>query len=115
MYLDNNIGNKNNFQIVDNNNKDYVNKSTILYSKEFLNSNFLINQNWKININTTLKKAIMRLDKRSREIIYKRYLSSNNRRYTLYNLSIILKISKERVRQIEKLSIIKLKDILKYV
>ena len=72
----------------------------------------LIENNFKKKIKSDLKKSLMLLDKRSREIIYKRYLSKSYTRYTLSNLSGIFKISKERVRQIEKLAISKLKKYL---
>ena len=65
-----------------------------------------------VKIRRELKIALMLLDKRSREIIYKRYLSKSYIFYTLSNLSIIFNISKERIRQIEKLSISRLKEIL---
>ena len=72
-------------------------------------TDFLLHNKLKKKNNAKIKEAIMSLDKRSREIIYKRYLSKSIINYTLANLSLIFGISRERIRQIEKLAISKIK------
>ena len=76
-----------------------------------ISSNFIITLDYKISINGKLKKGLMRLDKRSREVIYKRYLSLRRKSYKLHDLSLIFNISSERIRQIEKSAILKLRSI----
>ena len=122
--------NINNIYIKNNSNKIYkdfnINILNIINKNNNINSNleqkknyhykdcshlFIENNLRKIS-NKKLKKCLMLLDKRSREIIYKRYLSKSFINYTLANLARIFKISQERVRQIEKLAIKKLRNLL---
>ncbi|WP_367678531.1 RNA polymerase sigma factor RpoH [Buchnera aphidicola] len=66
------------------------------------------NKNWnKYQINK-LHNAILNLDERSRDIIKQRWLNKNNK-VTLQNIANIYGISAERVRQLEKIAIMKLK------
>ena len=57
-----------------------------------------------------MHEAIKKLDSRSQDIIVKRWLSDN--KSTLEDLSKEYGISRERVRQIESESILKLKKVL---
>ncbi|MCV2525818.1 MAG: RNA polymerase sigma factor RpoH [Candidatus Lightella neohaematopini] len=58
--------------------------------------------NWDIHASNKLNKALSRLDKRSRDIIYTRWLVDNNNRTTLKELANKYGVSAERVRQLEK-------------
>ena len=67
------------------------------------------NNDYKSSIYKTLKNALQSLDERSRFIIQKRYLEEQ---CTLTDLSKILNISIERVRQIENNALKLLKDYM---
>jgi len=67
--------------------------------------------NWNTYIKNNLKKAIRKLDKRSQNILRKRWLLK--KKYTLRNLSQIYNVSSERIRQLENSAIKKLKTIIK--
>ncbi len=70
---------------------------------------FLLEQiNWKIYILNKLYNAISFLDIRSKHIIYFRWL--NNKRYTLIQLAKYYGLTAERIRQLEKKAINKLKN-----
>ncbi|MCV2525089.1 MAG: RNA polymerase sigma factor RpoH [Candidatus Lightella neohaematopini] len=58
--------------------------------------------NWDNHASSKLNKALSRLDKRSRDIIYARWLVDNNNRITLKELANRYGVSAERVRQLEK-------------
>ena len=108
----NNIFKKSNIKIlnIDNFNEKKESDENVIKKN---NVSFILNKNLKKNTNKHLKKILISLDKRSKEIIYKRYLSRSYTNYTLSNLSIIFKISKERVRQIEKTAILRIKKEIK--
>jgi len=67
--------------------------------------------NWNIYILNKLKISLNKLDYRSQYIIKNRWLSRN--KLTLKNLAHIYNISSERIRQLEKKAIKKLKNITK--
>ena len=67
------------------------------------------NNDYKNSIYKNLKNALQLLDERSRFIIQKRYLEEQ---CTLTELSKILNISIERVRQIENNALKSLKDYM---
>jgi RNA polymerase sigma-32 factor len=66
--------------------------------------------NWDNFVITKFKKAFKKLDKRSQEIIKKRWLNKNQN--TLKNLAESYNISSERIRQIENNAIKKLKKLI---
>lgn len=68
------------------------------------------NNDYKNTIYKTLKNALQSLDERSRFIIQRRYLDEN--KCTLTDLSKLLNISIERVRQIENNSLKSLKEYM---
>ncbi|WP_343189479.1 RNA polymerase sigma factor RpoH [Buchnera aphidicola] len=88
------------------------NKITIHYLKDN-NSNFSIvfeKNNWCKYINNKLIIALDRLDKRSRNIINSRWLyDDDNRKITLKKIAEYYGISAERVRQLEKNAMKKLR------
>jgi RNA polymerase sigma-32 factor len=68
------------------------------------------NKNWSEQSNVNLYEALQQLDERSQEILQARWL--NDEKMTLQDLAIKYKISAERVRQLEKLAMEKLKTAL---
>ncbi|MBE8214885.1 MAG: RNA polymerase sigma factor RpoH [Endozoicomonadaceae bacterium] len=58
-----------------------------------------------------LQEALLKLDERSRDILYARWLDEDNK-LTLQELSVRYKVSAERIRQIEKNALCKLKASL---
>ncbi|QCI16871.1 RNA polymerase sigma factor RpoH [Buchnera aphidicola (Aphis helianthi)] len=65
--------------------------------------------NWDQHATHKLSNALLRLDKRSRDIIRSRWLLDNNKKNTLQALANNYGISAERVRQLEKNAMKKLK------
>jgi RNA polymerase sigma-32 factor len=68
------------------------------------------NKNWSEQSNVNLYEALQQLDERSQEILQARWL--NDDKMTLQDLATKYKISAERVRQLEKLAMEKLKTRL---
>lgn len=66
------------------------------------------NQNWEANANARLSSALVTLDERSQHIIRTRWLSED--KTTLQELANKYEISAERVRQLEKNALSKLKN-----
>ncbi len=98
------------------NNDIFNNKKNIFLFLEDKYSNFSYNfekLNWKKFFLKKLKKALILLDNRSKYIIYSRWLY-NEKKSTLRELANYFGISAERVRQLEKNAIKKLKFIVKY-
>ncbi|QJC31485.1 RNA polymerase sigma factor RpoH [Enterobacteriaceae endosymbiont of Donacia tomentosa] len=97
--------------------KNSKNISSNFFLKDF-NSNFahIIEKNdWQQHISTKLYKAILMLDYRSRNIIILRWLSKNKKKITLQKLANYYGISAERIRQLEKNAMIKLRSTLGYL
>ncbi|QJC28412.1 RNA polymerase sigma factor RpoH [Enterobacteriaceae endosymbiont of Plateumaris braccata] len=65
--------------------------------------------NWKDHISHKLSNAILKLDQRSRNIIYSRWLNKNKNKTTLQELANYYGISAERIRQLEKNAMKKLR------
>ncbi|CAL4317727.1 RNA polymerase sigma factor RpoH [Buchnera aphidicola] len=65
--------------------------------------------NWKKHAKNKLNLALSCLDKRSRDIIYSRWLDKSKKKNTLQNIAKIYGISAERVRQLEKNAMKKLR------
>jgi len=86
---------------------DNFTPSVYLKSNE-LEPDKVLENNEKKLLEDKLHKVIKNLDERSRDIIISRWLSSN--KITLEDLSKKHGISRERIRQIESESILKLKD-----
>ncbi|QJC29339.1 RNA polymerase sigma factor RpoH [Enterobacteriaceae endosymbiont of Plateumaris pusilla] len=66
-------------------------------------------KNWKNYISRKLSNAILKLDQRSRNIIYSRWLNKNENKTTLQELANYYGISAERIRQLEKNAMKKLR------
>ncbi|QCI25834.1 RNA polymerase sigma factor RpoH [Buchnera aphidicola] len=84
------------------NNQHFKIKNFIPYLQDY-KSNFskqLERYNWDIHAANKLNHAILKLNERSRYIIYSRWLSKKNK-ITLYDIACKYKISAERVRQLE--------------
>lgn len=85
----------------------------ILYLEDKL-SNFagnIENHNWENHATDKLTQALSFLDKRSQDIISARWLDENNKT-TLQDLANKYKVSAERIRQLEKHAMKKLKNII---
>lgn len=67
-------------------------------------------ENWEETSNENLKKALTKLDARSLDIIQRRWLSED--KPTLHDLAAEYKVSAERIRQLEKNAMEKLKSHL---
>lgn len=88
--------------------------SPILYLQD-KNSNFahdLEEHNWDNHANDKLNNAIKALDERSQRIIKSRWLNDNNVKTTLQELANLYGVSAERVRQLEKNAMKKLKTAM---
>ncbi len=70
----------------------------------------LENENWNLSTEARFRAGFQRLDARSQDILAKRWLTEN--KATLEELAEIHQVSKERIRQLEKNAIEKLKIIL---
>lgn len=72
----------------------------------------LESDNWDTYSNNHLKVAFERLDPRSQDIVEKRWLVENENKATLQELALAHKVSLERIRQLEKTAIDKLKQFM---
>jgi RNA polymerase sigma-32 factor len=68
----------------------------------------LENDNWQENANTSLHLALKGLDERSRDILQQRWLNEDNKA-TLHDLAAKYDVSAERIRQLEKNAMAKVK------
>ena len=66
-------------------------------------------KNWETHTEGHLKNALLRLDPRSRDILEKRWLLEDNKS-TLQELAAIYNVSPERIRQLEKSAMLKIKE-----
>ncbi|CAL4317801.1 RNA polymerase sigma factor RpoH [Buchnera aphidicola (Sipha maydis)] len=71
--------------------------------------------NWKKHTKNKLNLALSCLDERSRDIIYSRWLDNNKKKNTLQDIAKIYGISAERVRQLEKNAMKKLRLTIKNI
>lgn len=72
--------------------------------------NNLLNNNWSNNQETHLQQALLTLDDRSRDILQERWLVDNKK--TLHDLAAKYNVSAERVRQLEKNAMDKLRNAI---
>lgn len=92
---------------------DHQEDSHTLFPSEYLEDHRanpavqLESQNWDKSEEELLKSAMLRLDDRSRDILQKRFLVE--KKATLQELADLYKVSPERVRQLEKNALSKLK------
>ncbi|QJC37158.1 RNA polymerase sigma factor RpoH [Enterobacteriaceae endosymbiont of Donacia thalassina] len=104
-------------QDMNNDSKDNF-KNTKINSNIFLkdhNSNFaniIEKDNWSKFISNKLYKAMLKLDYRSRNIINLRWLNKNKKKTTLQELANYYGISAERIRQLEKNAMKKLRFMI---
>ncbi|XRX42596.1 MAG: RNA polymerase sigma factor RpoH [Buchnera aphidicola (Eriosoma harunire)] len=92
---------------------DYIEgkvKSNMPYLRDHASdfANLLEENNWEKHATLKLSNALLRLDERSRKIICARWLNENNK-ITLQKIANDYGISAERVRQLEKAAMEKLK------
>ncbi|QJC28854.1 RNA polymerase sigma factor RpoH [Enterobacteriaceae endosymbiont of Plateumaris consimilis] len=96
---------------IQNNIKNNKNTNSTYYLQD-KQSNFAYDieqNNWKDYISHKLSNAILKLDQRSRNIIYSRWLNKNKNKTTLQELANYYGISAERIRQLEKNAMKKLR------
>lgn len=72
--------------------------------------NNLLHHNWSDNQETHLQQALLTLDDRSRDILQERWLVNDKK--TLHDLAAKYKVSAERIRQLEKNAMDKLRDAI---
>ncbi|CAL4317928.1 RNA polymerase sigma factor RpoH [Buchnera aphidicola (Protaphis terricola)] len=91
--------------------KDGKSNSNIPYLQDKTSNfaNYLEQDNWDEHATHKLSNALLGLDRRSRDIIRSRWLLNNNKKNTLQKLANSYGISAERVRQLEKNAMKKLK------
>lgn len=70
------------------------------------------NDNWNQHAEGRFKAAFEKLDARSRDILEKRWLLEEGKKATLQDLAEVYGVSPERIRQLEKLAIEKLKQMM---
>ncbi|QJC31907.1 RNA polymerase sigma factor RpoH [Enterobacteriaceae endosymbiont of Donacia versicolorea] len=107
--MSDNINLKNNFK--------NINFHSLFFLKDH-NSNFaniIEKNNWSKYISNKLYIAISKLDHRSRHIINMRWLNKNQKKTTLRELANYYDISAERIRQLEKNAMKKLRSIIKHL
>lgn len=66
-------------------------------------------ENWSISSEGQLKDALLKLDPRSRDILERRWLSED-KKSTLQELAEMYNVSPERIRQLEKTAMLKIKQ-----
>ncbi len=81
-----------------------------LEDKRYNPATQLESQDWTDSREHNLKQAMLSLDPRSQEILKRRWLAQE--KATLHELAAEYKVSAERVRQIEKIAMDKLKQVL---
>jgi len=96
---------------------DHQEDSHALFPSEYLEDKEanpalqLESRNWGNHSEDLLKSAMLRLDDRSRDILEKRFLLEH-KKTTLQELADFYKVSPERVRQLEKNALLKLKEAM---
>jgi len=69
-------------------------------------------ENWNQHAESHFRAAFQKLDPRSQDILEKRWLLEDDKKVTLQALAEIYGVSPERIRQLEKLAIEKLKQMM---
>jgi RNA polymerase sigma-32 factor len=92
----------------DDDDRHAFNPSGFLEDNRYNPAHQLENANWSEQSNSSLYQALNQLDERSQEILHARWLSDD--KTTLQDLADKYGISAERVRQLEKIAMQKLKD-----
>lgn len=72
--------------------------------------NNLLGQDWSDNREARLHRALKTLDERSRDILQRRWLAE--KKQTLHDLAAKYQVSAERIRQLEKNALQKLRDLI---
>lgn len=70
--------------------------------------------NWNMHAEGQLKHALIQLDPRSRDILEKRWLTED-KKSTLQELAETYNVSPERIRQLEKTAMLKIKENIKMI
>lgn len=106
-YMINNL-NKNDLSIDDKHDEqNYVKPKDLIYHFRNDPLHIIEKNNWLKYINKNFHNIYKNLDKRSRNVMFYRWLS--DKKYTLKELSLIYNVSSERIRQVEKNVLNKLK------
>ncbi|MGV2986293.1 RNA polymerase sigma factor RpoH [Vibrio sp. E150_011] len=71
------------------------------------------NDNWRNHVSSELRTALSKLDDRSRDVVFHRWLTSE--KVTLSDLATKHNLSAERVRQLEVAALAKLKNMLGHI
>ncbi len=88
----------------------YLAPANYLEDKRFDPAVLLEDSDWESNSVTNLEQALENLDARSRDILQKRWL--NDDKATLHDLAAEYGVSAERIRQLEKNAMKKIKDMI---
>lgn len=97
---------------VDHDEQEYAAPSTFLESEGADPAAQLETANWDRMTNVGLKHALEKLDPRSLDILKKRWLVEDHEKLTLQDLAAVYKVSLERIRQLEKNAMLKLRKQL---
>lgn len=99
------------FDIDDKDEESYSAPSNYLEDSRYDPARLLENDNWEENTNDSLYRALDNLDERSRDIIQRRWLN-DEKKPTLHDLAAQYGVSAERIRQLEKNAMNKVKDFI---
>jgi len=99
------------FDIDDKDDESYSAPSNYLEDSRYDPARLLENDNWEENTNDSLYRALDNLDERSRDIIQRRWLN-DEKKPTLHDLAAQYGVSAERIRQLEKNAMNKVKDFI---
>lgn len=98
------------FDAGDDDDDSYVAPSSFLEDSRYDPARLLENDNWEDSNNQSLYQALESLDERSRDIIQRRWL--NDDKATLHELADEYQVSAERIRQLEKHAMNKVKALM---
>lgn len=98
------------FDIDDKDDDSYVAPANYLEDNRYDPARLLESENWEENETNNLYDALEHLDERSRDIIQRRWLS--DKKPTLHELAAQYGVSAERIRQLEKNAMNKVKDLI---
>ncbi|QJC34347.1 RNA polymerase sigma factor RpoH [Enterobacteriaceae endosymbiont of Donacia crassipes] len=101
-----------NLNIKDNFKNKNINTNIFLKDHNSNFANMIEKNNWNKFLSNKLYKALSKLDYRSRNIINLRWLNKKKKKITLQELAIYYGISAERIRQLEKNAMKKLRCII---
>lgn len=98
------------FDVGDDDDDSHVAPASFLEDSRYDPARLLENDNWEDSNNQSLYQALESLDERSRDIIQRRWL--NDDKATLHELADEYQVSAERIRQLEKNAMNKVKALM---